>query len=238
MNIEEINKLLIKQNKDNLIEIINILLEKHSFPVFGAVKQIEHEVAAIKALKLLEYLDDNADEYDYVDKLKVTKAKARSLMYQETLRKNIDFEEELKKVLQSPTIQKDSKGMYLIEVSNPLIMDKLRKKVKDLGFISDESFSGSLAKVSREALIGLIDNLVETNEKDHILKQLRKQGYPDSTFKSFIKKSLLKVGSKMADDTGEEIAKNVGTFCQDILVNLNSESNKYIKNLRGPNDTI
>jgi len=229
MNIKEINGLLLKKNKDTLIQIINILLEKHSSPVFGAVKQIEHEVAAIKALKLLDYIDDNADEYDYVDKLKVTKAKARSLMYQETLRKNIDFDEELKKILQNPTIQKDSKGMYLIEVSNPLIMDKLRKKVRDLGFISDESFSGSLAKVSREALIGLIDSLVQFDEKNKVLNQLKKQGYPDNTFKAFIQKSLLKVGSKIADDTGEEIAKNVGTFCKDFLVDLSSKSNKYIE---------
>ncbi len=227
-----------KQDKDHLINIINILLEKHSSPVFGAAKQIEHEIAAIKVLKLLNYLDNNADEYDYVDKLKVTRAKARSLMYQEALRERIDFDEELKKVLQNPTIQKDSKGMYLIEVSHPLLMDKLRKKVRDLGFISDESFSGSLAKISSEALISLIDSLVEPNKKTKVLDQLIKQGYPDNTFKAFIQKSLLKVGAKLADDTGEKIAKNIGTFCKDILVNLSSKSNMYIKILKDTNDTI
>jgi len=228
MNIEEINNLLLKQNKDKLIQVINILLEKHSSPVFGAVKQIEHEVAAIKALKLLNYLDDNVDEYDYVDKLKVTKAKARALMYQEALRENMNFDEELKKVLQNPTIQKDSKGLYLIEVSNPLLMDKLRKKVRDLGFISDESFSGSLAKISREALIGLIDSLVEESDKQEVIEKLKQKGYPDTTFKNFIKKSLIKLGSRIADDTGEEITKNIGTFCKDILVDLTSKSNIYI----------
>ena len=87
-------------------------------------------------------------------------------------------------------------------------------------------------------MIGLIDILLEPSEKNKVLKQLRKQGYPDNTFKSYIKKSLLKVGSKLADDTGEEIAKNIGTFFSDILVNLNSKSNLYIKTLKDTNDTI
>lgn len=231
MNIEEINTLLETKDKAKLIGIINILLRKHSSPVFGAVKQIEHEIAAIESLKLLGYLTYGADEYDYIDKLKVTKAKARSLMYQEALRQDINYDDELKKVLQNPSIQKDAKGIYLIEVSNPLIMDKLRKKVRDLGFISDETFSGSLAKISIEALAALIDSLVEKDDKNTVIEKLKQKGYPDASFKTFIKKSLIKVGSKLADDTGEEITKNVGAFCSDILIDLKLKSKMYIENL-------
>jgi hypothetical protein len=90
-------------------------------PVFGAAKVIEHEISAILALKKLGYLNNEADDYEYVEKLRITKAKARNLMYQESLRQNLDVNDELRRILTNPRIQKDSKGIYLIEVPYPLV---------------------------------------------------------------------------------------------------------------------
>jgi len=216
MNIEEINDLLKKQDKATLVNLVSLLISKHSSPVFGAAKQIEHEVVALKVLKEIGYLSFDADEYDYIEKLKVTKAKARNLMYQESLRnETLDINQELKHILQNPTIQDDGKGFYLIEVVNPLMMDKLRKKIRQLGYISDGTFSGSLAKVSKKALYSLVDDLIDEEQKKEIMDKLKAQGYSDATVESFVKSAIIKISSKVADDVGEEvgekIADNIGS---------------------------
>ena len=51
----------------------------------GAPKQVEHEVAALRALKMLA-LPDNADEYTLVTTLRITKAKARNLLNEDAMR--------------------------------------------------------------------------------------------------------------------------------------------------------
>lgn len=231
MKLGKIKELLMSKENDFLIEIIFELLSKHAMPVFGAAKQLEHEIAAIKVLKSIGYLPEEADEYDYVNKLKVTKSKARSLLYQESLRSNLNIDDEIKKVLQNPTIQKDEKGMYLIEVYNPLIMDAMRKKIRSLGFISDGTFSSSLAKLSDKALVALIEDLVDGESKKIITENLKKQGFTDTSVKGFLLSSLKKIGAKVADETGEEIAKNIGEFAMDIFNDIGNKLASYIKHI-------
>ncbi len=230
MNLEDIFKLLNNKNQNELLEIIKTFLRIHSNSVFGAFKQIEYEVATIKALKLIGYLDENSDEYDYIEKLKVTKAKARMLLYQESLRSDMDIKEELKKVLQNPKIQKVENDKYLIEINNPLLMDKFRKEIRNLGFIADGTYSGSLSKISNDALAGLIDNLLEDEKiKKDIINKLRKQGFHDISFTGFINAALGKVGERVAGEVGNEIANTFGEFCEDVFSNSIEKLSKYIE---------
>jgi hypothetical protein len=55
---------------------LDLLLAPHTSPVFGAAKSVEHQVAALNALKCLGYLTDNADEFELVKNMRVTKPKA------------------------------------------------------------------------------------------------------------------------------------------------------------------
>lgn len=145
-------------SEEKLREALKILLKPHATPVFGASKAIEHEVAALSALKILEFIDVSSDDFTLVEKLRITKSKARSLLYQAALREESDEcsnEELLRKALSNPRIVKEGK-FYLLEISDPLTMDRLRKKVRDYGFLSDGSFSGSIAKVPENALLKLV----------------------------------------------------------------------------------
>lgn len=67
-------------------EALRLVLRPHAFPVFGAAKTVEHEVAALKALKVLGNIKANADEFDLVENLRFAKSKARSSLYQAALR--------------------------------------------------------------------------------------------------------------------------------------------------------
>lgn len=86
MNTLEIEALIAQAGPKACAAALKDLLIPHFAPVFGAAKVVEHEVAAFRALKLLGYLPALPDEYDLVMALRVTKVKARSLLYQFALR--------------------------------------------------------------------------------------------------------------------------------------------------------
>ena len=75
------NRSIEKASSRQLQEALRFLLQPHAAPVFGAAKTVEHEVAALQALKVLGVIRPAADEFDLVESLRVTKTKARSLIY-------------------------------------------------------------------------------------------------------------------------------------------------------------
>jgi len=129
MNKQALHGCIDGASAETLRSALRILLKPHTVPVFAAVKVIEHEVAALKALRQLGFLPANFDEYALVETLRVTKQKARSLLYQAALRgtqSEAEYENELRVVLSSPRIQRESKSsLFLIEVPQPLTMDRL-----------------------------------------------------------------------------------------------------------------
>lgn len=80
MHTEKLKELLQQAAPDIKHRALEIFLAPHTSPVFGAAKSVEHEVAALNALKLLGYLTNNADEFELVESLRVTKPKARALL--------------------------------------------------------------------------------------------------------------------------------------------------------------
>ena len=90
--------------------------------------------------------------------LRVTKVKARSLLYQVALRTKTnpaEIDAALRQLLSQPRVAKYGDKVF-IEVADPLLMDQLRQRIRQLNFISDGSFSGSIAKLPIAALSALI----------------------------------------------------------------------------------
>lgn len=165
----DIRALVATASHQDVRRALNILLEPHFQPAFGAVKQIEHEIAALRVLKLLRALSLDADEYEFGRSLRVTKAKARSLMYQDALRASMTDEQvkqNLKAALRTARVAKDGETV-LVELPDPFLMDDMRSRVRKRGFLSDGSFSGSIARMSSEELSGLIALLFSRPRKIH-----------------------------------------------------------------------
>lgn len=110
MESHVIKKLITKADASTCAEALTDLLVPHTSPVFGAAKVVEHEVAAFRALQCLGYLPAEPDEYDLVMLLRVTKAKARSLLYQVALRRKLSSAETdaaLRELLTLPHVSKE-----------------------------------------------------------------------------------------------------------------------------------
>lgn len=202
------------------------MLDPHFRPVFGAAKQTEHEVAALRALKLLNAVSASADEYELVTKLRVTKTKARALMYQDALRSAITQDQldlEIKELLIKPTVTRVGE-MVLIEVPQPLLMDALRQKVRKLGYLSDGSFSGSVARLPLKALAALIIAYIPDSEKLKVEKQLRKNGIEGEGLQGVLLGLLKKFGQSAAGAAGEQVGEKLGDVLMSVLDFARSKS--------------
>jgi hypothetical protein len=191
---------------------LSLLFAPHANPVFGASKAVEHEVAAINALKIMGYLDPCPDEFELVEKLRVTKSKARALLYQTALRDTSDpvvAEQELRGILMNPLLAVDG-DIYLIEVPQPLTMDRLRHRIRQLGHLSDGSFSGSVARIKRQALAALIESLIPKANQASVINKLTAKGYQGNDVRALVTGVLRKAGSKVAGEVGDELAGKVG----------------------------
>jgi hypothetical protein len=220
MNLKKLDQFIQDADIIKLHDVLKVLLKPHASPVFGAVKVIEHEIAALNALRMLGYLASNADEYSLVEGLRVTKAKARSLLYNSALRQMDDESEvdaQLRLIVGRCILCKDG-DMFLFEVPQPLTMDRFRQRVRKLGFISDGTFSGSVARIPGDALVALVEALMPMPEaqKKSTIKKLHAAGYEGKDFASIIKRVAISaastVGGKVAGYLAEETANVLWPF--------------------------
>lgn len=215
----ELENNLSTTSADQLAKAVKTLLAPHFNPVFGASKLIEHEVAALEVLKQLGLINSQADEYELVQKLRITKSKARTLMYQSALRSGKsqgDWESEIRKILTNPTVYLNGE-MVFIEVYNPLLMDILRSNIRDLGFISNGTFSDSLARIPLNALAALIKTYIPEDRRSEVESNLNKQGIEGITLEGLIIGFLKKFGQSLADETGGKLGQKIGEGVSELL---------------------
>jgi hypothetical protein len=227
MEKSQLEQCLQKVDEYTLRSALNLFFAPHTSSVFGAAKAVEHEVAALNALKLLGFIPVDADEFELVERLRVTKPKARSLLYQAALREKDGgnaVENSLRAVLSNPRIKREGE-FFLIEVPQPLTMDRLRARVRSLGFISDGTFSAGVAKIPEEALVALVDTLMLPEQKSAVLDAMKKQGMTDTSFQGVLKSALRKAGTKFAGQAGDELMSCAG----DIIGQVFSDASvKYL----------
>jgi hypothetical protein len=97
-------------------------------------------------------------------------------------------------------------------------MDRFRQRVRKLGFISDGTFSGSVARIPGDALVALVEALMPMPEaqKKSTIKKLHAAGYEGKDFASIIKRVAISaastVGGKVAGYLAEETANVLWPF--------------------------
>jgi hypothetical protein len=198
-------------------DCLSLLLSAHAAPVFGAAKPIEHEVAAFRALQSIGVLSPKPDGYELVTVLRVTKPKARALLYQVALRSmatRSPVDDQIRELLTRPTVLKDGETV-LIEVPDPLEMDMLRQRVRQLGYLSDGSFSGSIARIPARAVSALIADLIPENAQADVKKALRDQGIHGVDLTVLVSGALARMGDHVAGPAGSQIGEYLGDLLTD-----------------------
>ena len=194
------------------------LLERYLTPAFAALPKNEVELLVLDALEQVGAISADPQLYELVSKLKVTRPKARRLIYDRELRhsSSADLDAKVKALLKRPLLQKQGE-LFVLEVENPLVSDHLRDKVQQLGYVSDGSFSPSLIKLGLEAITALIADLLRADEQEQVRLALIAAGAPDGSFRGVLKATLKKVASKVAADSGEALMDKAAGYLAPIV---------------------
>lgn len=216
MNIQ---KNIAKSSEKQVKDVLDLILTTYLSPAFGSLTKRETDILMFTVLEKIGYIEKNPTLYSLVQNLRVTRSKARNLLYDRELRRleAKDLDELVKENLKRPLIQKQG-DLFVLEIENPLVIDHLKSKLQSLGHTSDGSFSSSLVKLSDGAIIALLDSLLDDKRKDAVKKEFIKAGLPDKSFKGILKDVLKALGKKAADETGSKVVEGVlgpvidGTF--------------------------
>ncbi len=211
---EKLNDLEIDQLKDATEEFLNGFCT----PAFGALPKSEIELLVLRYLEKVGAIGSEPEVYELVSKLKVTRMKARNLIYERELRRlsPSELDDRVKSLLKRPLIQKAGE-QFVLEVENPLVSDHLRSRVQKLGYVSDGSFSPSIVKLPLDAIVALLDYYIEENQQEDVKQALVAAGAPDSSFKGVLKSVLKKVGSRLASESGEALLDKASEYIGPIV---------------------
>ncbi len=212
------NTIIATASPERLKHALKGFLHGYRDPAFGALPKGETELLVLRLLTDLGAVGERPTVYELVSKLKVTRTKARRLIYEQELRKRSaqQLDEEVCELLQHPIIEKSGE-LFVLEVESPLVSDHLRAKLHALRRVSDGSFSPSLVKLSLEAMTSLVESYLSEKDREGIKKALIAAGAPDTSLKGVLKAVLKKVGEKVADEAGEAVAEEASKYMIPIL---------------------
>lgn len=189
------------------------MLGQYCQPSFGSMSKRDVDIMMFMTMQNLGLIDDkNPNIYEVVQKLRVTRAKARNLIYEVALRrmKSEDvMEEELRELLSKPILLKETDKVAL-EIDNPLLIDYLRKRLKGLNHLTDGSFSPELVKMEYDAFAHIYQETRTDLDKKQINKKLKGLGIKtDFTVRTVITLLLQSGGKILAGKAGSDAAKDV-----------------------------
>lgn len=189
-------------------------LKEYIKPAYGAMSKRDFDIMLFMALQKLDVIAETPEIYDVVSSLKVTRAKARNLIYESKLRTSTenDLKDELRGLISSPILKDGDK--VSLEIGNPYLVDYIRSELKRLGHITDGSFSNEILKMTVNAYTDLFVSLI-SESKDKIEKALIACGAKtDTSIQGVIKSIITEFGKKVAGKVGEEL---VGDLTTDYL---------------------
>lgn len=191
-----------KINKEQLADAFITLVDDYCSPQFGTKSKKDFEISLLQTLISLGLINNDSSIYEVMSALKVTRGKARNLIYEMKLRSSTQesLNNELMSLLKNPRIEKDGK-FVILEVENPLLKDFIKEQMKKLNFLTDGSFSPDIIKMTSEAYITLILSNVPSNYQSNTLKFLKSKGIEnEKDLKVIIAKLLEGIGKKVLGD--------------------------------------
>lgn len=195
------------------------LLQDYLSPAYGSISKRDFDILFFIKLQKLGIFSKNPEIYEIVSELKVTRAKARNLLYESKLRQTnkAELDQELKEILKAPIFIKDNDKIG-IEIDNPFLIDHLRAKLKQLNHMTDGSFSPELVRLTTDAFVSLFESYLPKESKDKIKQAFVDIGAEaDTSINGILKGAFKKLGSKIADEAGGQVAESVGEYLGPVI---------------------
>lgn len=197
-------------SEQSVRDALHLILARYLTPSFGSLTKRDIDLLIFTALERIGYIEDDPSLYALVQQLRVTRGKARGLLYERELRRmgERDLDEKVRQALRRPLLQKQGE-LFVLEIDNPLVIDHLRSKLQMLGHATDSSFSPSLVKLSDDAIIDLLENMLDAKHRERARREFVKAGFPDNSFQGVMKDVFKALAKKVADEAGSRIVEQV-----------------------------
>ena len=208
MNLENLNEL----DHNKLHQALSRIITNYTSPSLGSMSKHDIDLLIYETIVTLDIIKEDATIYDVMRDLKVTRSKARNLIYEYKLRKteNEDvLKTELRELLKTPLLSNQSDNVQL-EVDNPYLIDFIRNELKKLGHITDGSFHAELVKMSADAFSTLYESTLTNENKVAIKRKLVKLGVKEDTSIKAILPSMIKgVAKTVAKGAFGKVGENI-----------------------------
>ncbi len=212
-------KAIEEKNAEQVKTVFKDLVQSYLTPAFGSMTKRDFEIMLFMKFQELKIFDKDPELYEIVSSLRVTRTKARNLLYEAKMRACTpeQLDAELKELLIKPIIMKDNDKIVL-EVSNPFLTDHLRAKLKSLGYITDGSFSPELVKLTADAYVALFESMLPDKSKEDIKRALIACGIKkDTSFKGIMLKVLEQLGKKVVGDISSQLVGDASQYLSPII---------------------
>lgn len=210
--IDNISNLESERVKEAFIELIADYLT----PAYGSISKRDFEILLFMKLQELGVVDANPEIYDMVSSFRISRTKARNLLYDAKMRSSSkeDLDRELVELIKTPKFYSDNDKISL-EVGNPFLIDHLKAKLKNLGYITDASFSPELVRMTEQSFIALFDSMMTEKSKKEVKKALIQCGAKeDDSFQAILTSAVRSVTTKFMGEAG---GRSIGYLISDYL---------------------
>lgn len=192
-------------------EVLTDIFTQVTQPAFGILPQRELDLMLFRALRKSGVIARDATLYELMSQLKITRAKARNLLFDLEMREASesggDLDARAKEALSNPRgFVQD--GAYLVfGVENPVVQAHLKEKVNALGHLTDASFDSSLVRIKPAALPALIEELMSDDDQRAFREAMIDAGFEkDDTLTAALTESLKHLSKKYLGEATTEIA--------------------------------
>jgi hypothetical protein len=215
--------------------ILEELLRAYMTPAFGVLPKHEIDMILFEVLQKVGYLDKNSTPYELVRRLKVTRSKAQSLIYESNLRQSTSADDDLKEQLRK-LLTEDSLLIYndkvAIEVENPLLRDYIRQCLREVNCITDTSYSKDLLCMSAKAYQKLCEKYANDAYKC-LMSSLRSEGIEvddnNKVFEDLIKSLATMIGGEGAGSLVTIMSGKIKDVASKIRELREKEKNERVK---------
>ena len=176
IKLENLTKPVVQQ-QELLIQFLN----NYSTPSFGTLSKRDVDISVFMLMQDLGIIPMHPQIYDVVSFLHVTSSKARNLIYESSLRRNSHgtLDLALFELLRYPIFLATSDDMIAIEIDDPLLIDHLRQKLRELKFVTDGSFNKGIVKMTINAYATLFDVFLSEAERERIFPAMDEIQYEE-----------------------------------------------------------
>lgn len=214
----DIENALKKQNEASVRDALGRLLSAYCQPAFGALPKREVDLLLFRMLRDLGVIGQEASLYDLMTDLRISRTRARALLFDLEIRDHglaVERDEKVRQVILNDSYFKD-RNWFVLEVENPMVQAHLREVCQKAQVVTDASFNPSIVRLPVSGLASVLEVFLTEAQQRRVKRGLIRAGkLQDKSFRGLLKQALGDLAVRFAGRaTGEIVDGAIGAVAE------------------------